>query len=79
MNNYKLITGKNISLLDIDETSFLMSKEELEEMNNKMVDILNNIAIDCSYRERLVYEDIFKKAYISSFIKCDPKYGNIRI
>lgn len=69
--NYKLATFSNVSLADTEEAFTYFNKEEMEELNKKMSDILDSLYMDCSYRERLVYEDIFKKAFVSAFIRID--------
>jgi hypothetical protein len=70
---YKLATIDNIYLCDIEDALTYFKKEDMEEMNKKMKDILDSLFLDCSYRERLVYEDIFKKGFISAFIRIDKE------
>jgi hypothetical protein len=72
MSWYKFQIPKhsNITLADLHECSTYFKKEDFDNMNKVMQDVLNTINFgDITYKERLLMEDIFKKGYIAAHIK----------
>jgi len=69
MRDFRFATFEKITLKDLEETFTYFTKEDMDEMNDKMHDILDGLYGNCSHKERLVFEGIFRKAYVSAFIQ----------